>query len=61
MAGITHEEFANKNGVNVGTFRKWLYQLRNEKLDESSPQFLELTGYSPPTHPRNGARFILGQ
>jgi hypothetical protein len=31
----SHEEFASRNGLNVGTFRSWLYRLRAEGFDTS--------------------------
>ncbi len=61
--GFTQEGFAEHKGVSVGTFRKWLYQIREEDTRESvSHQFVELTGsFGPPPPPQAGVRLILGQ
>jgi hypothetical protein len=31
-APCSHEEFAARHGLNLGTFRSWLYRLRSEGL-----------------------------
>lgn len=36
-SGLSHREFADKHGVNVGTLRSWVYRLRRE---EAEPRLL---------------------
>ena len=60
--GLTQEAFALTKGVSVGTFRKWLYQIRQENSRNSAPlQFVEVTS-TPilPPPPNSGARLFLG-
>lgn len=52
---LTHEEFAQQHGLNVGSLRSWLYRIRREsqravqiqvRVDQSgmgSPQFIEIS------------------
>lgn len=61
--GFTQEEFAQYKGVSVGTFRKWLYQIREENGHSGvCDGFVELSCYpdSQPS-PSSGVRLIVGQ
>jgi len=44
----TQVEFAQRQGVRVGTFRKWLYQLRHDPAEEEV-RFVELETDVAPT------------
>ena len=57
--GISHREFALDKGLNIRTFRKWLYLFRQEQAQGYKPgdaqiapfQFVELVSSAPPTIP----------
>ena len=41
--GLTQAEFCAMRGLNVGTFRSWVYRLRNEQgRKEGRPRLVEL-------------------
>lgn len=43
-SGLTQAEFCAIRGLNIGTFRSWLYRLRNERggREESGPKLIEV-------------------
>jgi transposase-like protein len=44
-SGVTQAEFADKHGVRSDTFRKWLYQVRNERKSQTqkvAARFIEI-------------------
>lgn len=47
-SGLSHDDFCVRHGVNVGTFRSWLYRLRKEREDagreEVALEFVEVCG-----------------
>ena len=57
-SGLTQAEFCAIRGLNVGTFRSWLYRLRNEQgvvrgREESGPKLVELVAL--PERPEDSA------
>jgi transposase-like protein len=38
----TQDAFARRKGLNVGTFRYWLYKAREERPEQPSVRFVEL-------------------
>jgi hypothetical protein len=46
-SALTQEAFCEANGLNVGTFRSWLYRLRREQT-ASEPSFVEVVSSAPP-------------
>ena len=49
-SGFTQAEFAYQKGVNVSTFRRWLYKSRAESIEETA-QFVELSTLRKPREP----------
>jgi hypothetical protein len=41
-SGLTQVEFAEKEGLNLGTFRQWLYRSQTKALPAAPPRFHEL-------------------
>lgn len=41
--GLSHDAFCEAEGLNVGTFRTWLYKLRQEG-GQREPSFVEVVG-----------------
>jgi len=51
QSGLSQAEYARRKGVNVNTFRQWLYRLRDEvdgqgDVPEGGVEFIEVCGVS---------------
>ena len=62
-SGLTQTAFARMKNVSLGTFRKWLYQIRQENSRPTSlVSFIEVAAPAMPSSPvLPGARLYLGQ
>lgn len=63
-SGLSQAEFAERKGVNVNTFRQWLYRLRREadevgEDDGEAVDFIEVCGVDS-WEPRGAVRLTLG-
>ena len=47
---MTQTQFAQNKGVNVATFRNWLYKIRNEELEQTIA-FVEVKSTPSPQSP----------
>ena len=63
-----HEDFAARHGLNVGTFRSWLYRLRSEGADLADAPgdaagFIEVVseGAAPPNRSGLGCTVRVGE
>ncbi len=41
-SGKTHAEFAAENGLNAGTFKKWVYERKRKKKTSREVKFVEI-------------------
>jgi len=59
-ADYSHEEFCDEYGLNLGTFRAWLYRLRAEGVT-AAPSFVEVIAADPRPRGRDACVLRLGQ
>jgi transposase-like protein len=50
-SGLTQSEFAQQQGLNLGTFRQWIYRPKSERAPPDSPQFHEIRLEALPSSP----------
>ena len=41
-SGKTHAQFAGENGLNAGTFKKWVYERRHQEKTSREVKFVEI-------------------